>query len=187
MFPEKRSKMRIPTDEEVREAMKIANPMLQSYCKLKLITGLRLTDLLALTVHDIKGDYLEVMLSKTEERTEQVLRFDLTDEMQEIIRECRERKPLSKYLFKTRTGECQLKEDNTCTGFESQWQRWQRKLPKEKRFAERSIRNLVGSQDELEIASERLGHASTATTKKFYRSNVTNVTPLMSNKTQENS
>jgi len=75
-----------------------------------------------------------------------------------------------------------LKSDNTCTGFESQWQRWQQKLPKDKRFAERSIRNLVGSQDELEIASERLGHASTATTKKFYRSNVTNVLPLMSNK-----
>ncbi len=178
MFPEKRSKMRIPTDEEVREAIKIANPMLQSYCKMKLITGLRQTDLLGLTVHNVKDDYLEVMLSKTEDRTEQVLRFDLTDEMRDIIRECRERKPLSKHLFKTRTGECQLKEDNTCTGFESQWQRWQRKLPKERRFAERSLRNLVGSQDELEIASERLGHASTATTKKFYRSNVTNVTPL---------
>jgi integrase len=102
----------------------------------------------------------------------------MTDEMREIVRECRERKPLSKFLFKTRDGECQLKNDNTATGFESQWQRWQRKLPKEKRFSERSIRNLVGSQDELEIASERLGHASTATTKKFYRSNVTNVTPL---------
>ena len=56
MFPEKRSKMRIPTDEEVREAVKIANPMLQSYCKLKLITGLRLTDLPTLAVHDVKGD-----------------------------------------------------------------------------------------------------------------------------------
>ena len=187
MFPEKRSKMRIPSDAEVREAIKIANPMLQSYCKLKLITGLRQTDLLALTAHNIKGDYLEVMLSKTENRTKQVLRFTLIDEMREIVRECRERKPLSKYLFKTRDGECQLKEDNTCTGFESQWQRWQRKLPKERRFAEHSLRNLVGSQDELEIASERLGHASTATTKKFYRSNVTNVTPLVSNKNARNS
>ena len=47
-----------------------------------------------------------------------------------------------------------------------------------RRCAKRSIRDVVGSQDELEIASERLGHVSTATTKKFYRSNVTNVTPL---------
>jgi len=133
---------------------------------------LRQTDLLGLTVHNVKEDYLEVLLSKTEDRTEQMLQFNLTDEVREIIRECRERKPLSKYLFKTRTGECQLKDDNTATGFDSQWQRWQRKLSKGKRFSERSIRNLVGSQDELIIASERLGHASTATTKKFYRSNV---------------
>ena len=123
----------------------------------------------------------------TEERTEQVLRFDLTDEMHNIIKECRERKPFSKYLFKTRTGECQLKDDNTATGFESQWQRWQQKLPKDKKSAERSIGNLVGSQDELEIASERLCHASTATTKKFYRSNVTNVTPIIRQLNPENS
>jgi len=31
---------------------------------------------------------------------------------------------------------------------------------------------------------KRLGHASTATTKKFYRSNVTNVTPLTVPKNQ---
>ena len=71
--------------------------------------------------------------------------------------------------------------------FLSQWQRWQQKLPKDKRFAERSIRNLVGFQDELEIASERLGHASTAKTNKFYRSNVTNVIPITWKQTQKNS
>jgi len=49
-----------------------------------------------------------------------------------------------------------VKHVNTATGFESQRQRWQPKLPKDKRFFERSIRNLVGSQDELEIASRRL-------------------------------
>jgi len=63
------------------------------------------------------------------------------------------------------------------------WQRWQQKLPKEKRFAERSLRNLVGSEDDLQTASERLGHASTATTKKFYRNKPTEVLPLSSHKT----
>ena len=182
MFPEKRSKMRIPTEQEVREAMKIAPPMLQRYCNLKLMTGLRRTDLLSLTTHDVKDGYLEVMLSKTEDRTDQVLRFPMADEMEQIVKECREQKPLSKFLFKTRTGQSHLKHDKTASGFDSQWQRWQQKLPKAKRFTERSLRNLVGSQDELEIASERLGHSSTATTKKFYRSNVTVVTPLVSQK-----
>jgi len=182
MFPEKRSKMRIPTEQEVRDAMKIAPPMLQRYCNLKLMTGLRRTDLLSLTTHDVKDGYLEVMLSKTEDRTDQVLRFPMADEMEQIVKECREQKPLSKFLFKTRTGQSHLKHDKTASGFDSQWQRWQQKLPKAKRFTERSLRNLVGSQDELEIASERLGHSSTATTKKFYRSNVTVVTPLVSQK-----
>ena len=40
-------------------------------------------------------------------------------------------------------------------------------------------------QDDFKIASERSCDVSTATTKKFYRSNVTTVTPLMSHKTQE--
>ena len=62
--------------DEVREAIKIATPMLQSHCKLKLITGLRQTDLLGLTVHNVKEDYLEVLLSKTEDRTEQMLQFN---------------------------------------------------------------------------------------------------------------
>ena len=81
------------------------------------------------------------------------------------------------------SGEALMKLDGTTTGFDSQWQRWQRKFPKEKRFAERSLRNLVGSEDDLQTASERLGHASTATTKKFYRNKPTEVLPLSSHKT----
>ena len=77
-------------------------------------------------------------------------------------------------------GRSLIKEDGTTTSFDSQWQRWQQKFPKEKRFAERSFRNLVGSEDDLQTASGRLGHASTATTKKFYRNKPTVVTPLSS-------
>ena len=55
-------------------------------------------------------------------------------------------------------------------------------MPEDKQFAERSIRNWIGDQDDLQIASERLGHVSTGTTSKHYRSNVTNVMPLLSYK-----
>ena len=54
-------------------------------------------------------------------------------------------------------------------------------------FAAQPIRNLVDSQGEVEIALERLSHTSTATTKRFYRSNVTNVTSLVSHNAQEHS
>ena len=48
------------------------------------------------------------------------------------------------------------------------------------RFSERSIRNLVGSEGELQEASERLGHASPATMKRYYRLKPTVVVPLSS-------
>jgi len=73
-----------------------------------------------------------------------------------------------------------FKPDKTAEGFASIWLRWQNKMPEDKQFAERSIRNWVGDQDDLQTASERLGHASTDTTNKHYRSNVTKVMPLLS-------
>ena len=39
---------------------------------------------------------------------------------------------------------------------------------------------LVGHAGDLQTASDRLGHASSATTKKYYRSNITKVVPLSS-------
>ena len=53
-------------------------------------------------------------------------------------------------------------------------------MPEDKRFTVRSIRNLVGDQEDVQTASKRLGHASTDTTNKHYRSNVTKVMPLLS-------
>ena len=52
MFPELKTKMRIPTLEEIQESIKpenCGNPMIRAYVKLKLLTGLRRTDLLGLT------------------------------------------------------------------------------------------------------------------------------------------
>lgn len=56
--------------------------------------------------------------------------------------------------------------------------RWFRK---EMRFSENSIMNLVDSEDELDEASKRLGHADTSTTAKYYRLKPTVVAPLVSN------
>ena len=155
-----------------------------AYYKLKLLTGLRLTDMLSLTVGNITADALVVTPRKTEDRTDETISFVMTEELKEVLKEIRSVPPLNSiYLFKNHrhnrgVGEALIKPDGTTTGFDSQWQRWQRKFPKEKRFAERSLRNLVGSEDDLQTASERLGHASTSTTKKFYRNKPTVVAPL---------
>jgi hypothetical protein len=56
----------------------------------------------------------------------------------------------------------------------------------DKQFAERSIRNCVGDQGDLQTPSERLGHASTTTTttttttQQYYRRKPTKVVPLSS-------
>jgi len=185
MFPESKTKMRIPTLEEILESIKpenCTNPMIRAYVKLKLQTGLRRTDLLGLNKRDVTPECLRVVVSKTEKRTEQVIEFQMTPELKAVIDDCNAIKPLSPYLFKTRKGDPYLKPNKTAEGFTSIWQRWQNKMPEDKQFAERSIRNWVGDQDDLQTASERLGHTSTNTTSKHYRSNVKKVMPLVSYK-----
>ena len=180
MFPEGKSQLRVPTIEEVKEAAKMANPMLQAYIGIKVLTGLRHTDILLLRESDISDKALTVNVHKTKQTVDKIIEFAMTAELKDAIKVCRAIKPLSIHLFHNKWGQCYVKDDMTTSGFESQWQRWQQKFPKEKRFAERSIRTAVGHEDDLQTASDRLGHASTDTTKKFYRSNVTKVTPLSS-------
>ena len=54
-------------------------------------------------------------------------------------------------------------------------------FPKDMRFSEKSIRNLVGSEGDLDEASKRLGHADALTTSKYYTHEPTVVTLLLSN------
>ena len=98
---------------------------------------------------------------KTEDRTDETISFVMTEELKEVLKEIRSVPPLNSiYLFKNHrhnrgVGEALIKPDGTTTGFDSQWQRWQRKFPKEKRFAERSLRNLVGSEDDLQTIRKK--------------------------------
>ena len=89
--------------------------------------------------------------------------------------------PTSIPLFKTQQGKLYFVNGRYTTAFSSSWARWMKWFPKEMRFSERSIRNLVGSEDDEETASKRLGHADRATTAKYYRLKPTVVTPLSSN------
>ena len=100
------------------------------------------------------------MMSKTEKRTEQVLEFQMTPELKAVIDQCNAIKPLSPYLFKTRKGEPYLKPDKSAEGFTSIWQRWQNKMPEDKQFLERSIRNWDGDQDDLQTASGQTYHSN---------------------------
>ena len=92
--------------------------------KPKLLTGMRRADLLSLTKGNVTPDCLRVTMSKTENRTEQVLEFKMTPELRAVIDEYNAIKPLPPYLFKTRKGESYLNLDKTAEGITSIWQRW---------------------------------------------------------------
>ena len=102
------------------------------------------------------------------------------DELREIVDQIKALPPTSIYFFTTQQGKLYFINGRRTTAFDSTWARWMKWFPKEMRFSERSIRNLVGSEDELQEASARLGHASPTTTKRYYRLKPTVVAPLSS-------
>ena len=82
-------------------------------------------------------------------------------------------------LFKTSKGKSYLKEDNRCDGFQTIWQYWQNNyFPPGEQYSERSVRKTNANVDDLETALDRLGHASTATTKKHYIDSESTVVPI---------
>ena len=110
----------------------------------------------------------------------------MTDLLKQVIDEAKAYpvNTISPYLFKTDKGGSYLKEDNTCHGFQTIWQYWQNNyFPPDKQYSERSIRKTNANVGDLLTNSERLGHASTSTTQKFYRNKPIRVAPLSSHKT----
>ena len=166
--------------EQVEEMLPKAVPWLQCYVKLKLMTGLRQVDLLLLTVRNITSEGLLVTHHKTEDSSGKTTLYKWTPELRKVISQLKAIPPSSIHLFNTQQGKLYFVNGRYTTAFSSSWARWMKWFPKEIRFSERSIRNLVGSEDELDEASKRLGHADTSTTARYYRLKPTIVTPLSS-------
>jgi integrase len=178
--PKKRQIKMATSIQQVVDAMEFCPPWLQGYVRLKLATGLRQFDMLHLTRHCITEEGLLVTHSKTEDSTGTTTLFEWTPELRKIIGDVCAITPTSVLLFKNQKGEPLIKNRKTNSAFASAWARWMKRLRDRniKRFSERSLRNLVGSEDDLQTASERLGHASTTTTQQYYRNKPTVVLPL---------
>jgi integrase len=190
-------KRRVPEMHHIEAAMSILTDkqgMLRHYIELKLMTGLRMTDMLSLRRSDIKPDGLHVTPSKTANSTGKSLIFEYDDNnllwgtLESIKGYSKYIKSI--YLFSNGKGQPYINLDadsanyKSCNGFQSMWQRWQNKALKtgvlEWKFSEKSIRNRVGSDSSTaEEAAERLGHSSTATTRKHYRNSPSKVQPMV--------
>jgi integrase len=180
--PKKSQISRAISIEQVEDMLTKCPPVwLQCYVKLKLMTGLRQVDLLLLTVRNITTEGLLVTHHKTKDTSGKTTLYEWTPELRKVITQLKAIPPSSIHLFKTQQGKLLFQDGTRTAAFKSAWARWMVKFPKELRFSERSVRNLVGSEDELDEASKRLGHADTSTTAKYYRLKPTVVTPLSSN------
>lgn len=176
-------KQRYIEDSEILAALSVPSRrrrgsvrMMQAYIRLKLVTGLRQTDLLQLRASDGKADGIHVTPSKTEGSTGRSQIFVWTAERRDAWTAALAARPkdIAPHVFCTNQGEGYFNEaTGRASGFSSVWQRFMTRVVKETgipKFAERDLRAKVGSDAEtLERARRILGHADVRTTKQFYR------------------
>ena len=172
-------------DVELIEALKVANPVLRAYIQVKLLTGLRRADLLALRTSDLKEDGLHVEPRKTAKTTGKKLIIEWTPALRAAMAEALSVRPkdIAPWVFCTRRGQLYLAPDGTATAWDSMWQRFMAKVLKDtdvkERFTEHDLRAKCASDAEsLEHAQQLLAHAHSATTKRIYRRRPERVRPL---------
>jgi len=180
---------RLVEDWEIAELMKVTGnqkrpiELLQCYIELKLMTGLRRKDILDLTLDNLRDDGIHVQPSKTKKSSGKrlIIQWDEDGDLDALVKRIKKIKPQrigNAHLFTTVKGRAYGK-----NSFDSLWQRFMdRAMQQTKitdRFQERDLRAKVASDsDSLIEASERLGHASTETTKRVYRRRPVSVLPL---------
>lgn len=167
----------------------------QHYIRLKLMTGLRRSDLLTLRLSNLKDDGIHCTLRKTDKTSGKKLMFPWVDphtneenaEFRELIGAIKAIPPKRKgdgFLFVSEKGAGFVDErTGRADGFDSLWRRFMTKVMAQSevttRIKEKTLRAFVADQaDSLEAAKELLGHTSTHTTRRHYRKTADVVNPL---------
>lgn len=165
--------------------------LVRAYLGLKLLTGLRKSDMLRLPVTAAKEDGLHITPGKTENSTGKTIIIEWSDALRKAWAEALAARPvhIAPWVFCTRRGEPYIDEATGSTsGFDSIWQRFMgRCLEKDEhgksvlkeRFTEHDLRAKVGSDSEsLERAQKLLTHADAKLTQRVYRRKPEKVQPL---------
>lgn len=156
--------------------------MIQAYIRLKLLTGMRMSDLLRLQpARDVKDDGIHVQAHKTAHSSGVKQIFTWLDKdgkdtgRRGAYDMCLAARPLdiAPFLFCTVDGSSYVDENGLTTSFNSIWKRFMERVLKEtnlsQRFAERDLRAKVATDAEsLERARSLLGHVDAKITKKWY-------------------
>lgn len=169
-----RPRDRYVTDAEFEAVHKLASERVQIAMDLAVLTGLRRGDILALTLDSVTEEGLLVHTSKTR----QALLIEWTNELRAVMKRAKTLEPrVRRPLLCTLAGNAYSGD-----GFSAMWQRTIRKAIEKKQierpFTFHDLRAKSASDDELAVASERLGHTSQALTKRVYVRKPTKVKPL---------
>lgn len=184
------SSHRYVEDWELEECYSIKSPrekrknfvsVAQAYLKIKLLIGLRKIDMLRIEERNIQEDGIHIETSKNGKR----VIFEWTPRLREAVAEAREARPIhiSPWLFCTRTGASYVKDNDKMSGFDSNWQRFRKRVINETdvelSFTEHDIRGKTGSDSKSDqAAQELLTHSNIKTTQKHYRRKPKIVVPL---------
>lgn len=172
--PKSKPRDRYVTDQEFYAVRRLASPQVRVAMDLALLTGLRKGDLLNLTRDNLTEAGLLVQTSKTGKG----LLFEYTPALEEVLAASKKLRPQvpGHYLIRNKQGS-----QYTPDGFSTNWQKLMLKAKDAgiERFTFHDIRSKSASDSaSLGEASERLGHSSTALTKKAYYRKAMPVKPL---------
>lgn len=173
-----------PTDEQITAVLRLERDrkpakgtlVIQGYIRLKLLTGMRRTDMLSLTTDCLQLNGIHLGTSKTGAK----VIIGWSEALRAAVGYCWDAKPVPEApnLFCTRMGKTYLNSKMKANGFESMWQRVMAKLPEDIHFQERSLRNRAGDDAQsLEHAQALLTHVDSRTTK-IYRTKAEVVRPI---------
>jgi integrase len=157
---------RYVTDAELEKFKEDCPPWLKTYLSIKLLTGLRQQDLLAIRWTDVTDSSLSVRTQKTGQR----LSISLTSELSSLINSLPK---LGDTCFCTRQGKVY-----SASGFASIWNRLMKKFTSSgnSRFHEHDIRGKTATDMDDPVAAQRLlGHSSIAMTEAYIKQRQTDV------------
>ncbi|MFA6015454.1 MAG: hypothetical protein WC742_10340 [Gallionellaceae bacterium] len=179
-------------DWEVIECLSLCNTRkkgsvlaIQAYIRLKLMTGMARSDLLRLTVANLKDDGIHIQRHKTIASSGKRTIYEWTPELRTIVDMAKAARPaLSPFLFCNRKGVGYINEETgESHSWDSMWQRYMDRVMEETkvtvRFTEHDLRAKCASDaTTLEHARALLSHADARTTDAIYRRKPERVMPL---------
>lgn len=174
-------------DFELSAFRSVCNEFMDSYVELKYLTGLRQTDMLLLTMDNIKEDGLYVRPSKTRNSTGEARIYEYTSDLLLSIERVKNlpRPKSASHLFCNKNGKPFIDNQLKVSGFNNLWNKTMSKALRNTslsiRFQEKDIRakTATDADDDGQNATEILGHENPRTTQIYLRSKkIKRVKPL---------